>query len=40
MLLISRQSKDITVPPQITCASALRGRTEKHENRIFIQMLY
>jgi len=23
------------MPPQITCASALRGKTEKHENDIF-----
>jgi len=23
------------MPPQITCASALPGKTEKHENRIF-----
>jgi len=28
------------MPPQITCASALPGKTEKHENRIFTQMLY
>jgi len=23
------------MPPQITCASALSGKTGKHENRIF-----
>jgi len=28
------------MPPQITCASALPGKTGKHENRIFTQMLY
>jgi len=26
--------------PQITCASALHGKTGKHENRIFTQTLY
>jgi len=30
-----------TVPPQIICASAPRGKTWKHENRIFsLNMLY
>jgi len=28
------------MPPQVTCASALPGKTEKHENCIFTQMLY
>jgi len=28
------------MPPQITCASALPGKTEKDVNRIFTQMLY
>jgi len=28
------------MPPQITCASALPGKTENNENRIFTQMLY
>jgi len=28
------------MPPQITCASALPGKTKKHENRIFTQVLY
>jgi len=28
------------MPPQITRASALPGKTGKHENHIFIQMLY
>jgi len=28
------------MPPQVTCASALPCKTEKHENRIFTQMLY
>jgi len=28
------------MPPQITCASALPGKMEKHEKRIFTQMLY
>jgi len=32
--------KHITMPPQITCASALPCKTEKHENCIFTQMLY
>ena len=32
--------KHITMPPQMTCASALPGKTEKHENCIFTQMLY
>jgi len=26
--------------PQITCASALPGKTGKHENHIFTQILY
>jgi len=26
--------------PQITCASALPGKTGKHKNCIFTQMLY
>jgi len=32
-----KQSKNalFTVPPQVTCASALPGKTWKHENRIF-----
>ena len=28
------------MPRQIICASALPGKTGKHENRIFTQMLY
>jgi len=28
------------MPPQVTYASVLPGKTEKHENRIFTQMLY
>jgi len=28
------------MPPQITCASALPDKAQKHENRIFTQMLY
>ena len=41
MLLIEEAIKGhITTPPQITCTSALHGKTEKHENRIFTQMLY
>jgi len=26
------------MPPQITCASALRGKTWKHEKHIFTQL--
>jgi len=41
VLLIKKAIKrHITVQPQITCAPALPGKTEKHENRIFTQMLY
>ena len=36
---VSNQRR-ITMPPQITCASAVPGKMEKHENRIFTQMLY
>ena len=32
--------RHITMPLQITCASALPGKTEKHENHIFTKMLY
>jgi len=28
------------MPPQVTCASALPDKSEKHENRIFTQMMY
>ena len=28
------------MPPQITCASAIHGKAEKHESRIFTQMLH
>jgi len=28
------------MPPQVTCASALPGKMQKHENRIFTHMLY
>jgi len=27
--------RHFTIPPQVTCASALPGKTEKHKNRIF-----
>ena len=27
-----------TMPPQITCASALPGKTEKHENHVFTEL--
>jgi len=29
--------RHITMPPQITCAAALPGKTEKHENRISLK---
>jgi len=29
-----------TMPPQITCASGLPGKTRKRENAVFPQMLY
>jgi len=30
-----RNQRRLTMPPQITCASALPGKTGKQENRIF-----
>jgi len=30
-----RNQKHFTTPPQVKCASALPGKTGKHENRIF-----
>ena len=41
MLVIKKAIKRrFTTPPQITCASALPGKTGKHENCIFTRMLY
>jgi len=39
MLLIKYAIKRcLTMPPQITCASALPGKTGKHENSFFTQI--
>jgi len=41
-MLLTKQAikKCFNMPPQVTCASALPGKTGKHENHIFTQMLY